>query len=45
VAGGGVRAHNVAAIVRRARVHEVHARCGADAARIRSIREAATTAV
>jgi len=44
VAGGGVRAHNVAEIVRRARVREVHARCGADAERIRSIRQAATTA-
>ena len=45
VAGGGVRSYNVAAIVRRAHVREVHARCGADAARIRSIRQAATTAV
>ena len=45
VAGGGVRAHSVAAIVRRAHVREVHARCEADAARIRSIRQAATTAV
>jgi len=40
VAGGGVRAHNVAELVRRSRVREVHARCGGDAARIRAIREA-----
>jgi copper homeostasis protein len=40
VAGGSVRAHNVAAIVRRSGVREVHARCGGDAARIRGIREA-----
>ncbi|MFL5616942.1 MAG: copper homeostasis protein CutC [Gemmatimonadaceae bacterium] len=40
VAGGGVRAHNVAAIVRRAHVPEVHARCGRNASRIRGIREA-----
>ena len=40
VAGGGVRAHNVAALVRRSGVREVHARCGGDSARIRSIREA-----
>ena len=40
VAGGGVRAHNVAALVRRSCVREVHARCGGDSARIRGIREA-----
>jgi copper homeostasis protein len=40
VAGGGVRAHNVAALVRRSAVREVHARCGGEAARIRGIREA-----
>lgn len=40
VAGGGVRAHNVAALVRRSGVREVHARCGGDASRIRGIREA-----
>ena len=40
VAGGGVRAHNVAALVRRSGVREVHARCGADAARIRGLRDA-----
>ena len=45
VAGGGVRAHNVADLVHRARVREVHARCGADAARIRGIRQAIATAV
>jgi copper homeostasis protein len=39
VAGGGVRAANVATIVRRAGVHEVHARCGGDASRIRAIAE------
>jgi copper homeostasis protein len=40
VAGGGVRAHNVAALVRRSHVREVHARCGRDASRIRGIRQA-----
>jgi copper homeostasis protein len=40
VAGGGVRAHNAAAIVGRAQVREVHARCGTDASRIRGIRDA-----
>jgi copper homeostasis protein len=40
VAGGGVRAHNVAALVRRSGVREVHARCGGEAARIRGLREA-----
>jgi copper homeostasis protein len=39
VAGGGVRARNAAAIVRRTNVREVHARCGSDASRIRGIRE------
>ena len=39
VAGGGVRAHNVAALVRRSGVREVHARCGGEAARIRELRE------
>ena len=40
VAGGSVRAHNVAALVRRSGVREFHARCGRDASRIRGIREA-----
>jgi len=40
VAGGSVRAGNVAALVRRAGVREVHARCGGEASRIRGIREA-----
>ena len=40
VAGGGVRAHNVATLVRRSAVREVHARCGGEAARIRGIHEA-----
>ncbi|MDB4884503.1 MAG: Copper homeostasis protein cutC [Gemmatimonadetes bacterium] len=39
LAGGGVRAGNVAEIVRRTGVHEVHARCEGDAARIRAIRD------
>jgi copper homeostasis protein len=37
VAGGGVRGHNVAELVRRARVREVHARCGGDTRRIAAI--------
>ena len=40
VAGGSVRAANVAPIVRRTGVREVHARCGGDAERIRGIKEA-----
>ena len=40
VAGGGVRAGNVAAIVRRTGVGEVHARCGGEAERIRAIANA-----
>jgi hypothetical protein len=40
VAGGGVRAPVVAGLVRRSGVREVHARCGADASRIRGIRDA-----
>ncbi|PYP79829.1 MAG: copper homeostasis protein CutC [Gemmatimonadetes bacterium] len=40
VAGGGVRAPVVAALVRRSGVREVHARCGGDMARIRGIRSA-----
>jgi copper homeostasis protein len=39
VAGGGVRAANAAAIVRRTGVREVHARCGGSAERIRAIVE------
>lgn len=44
VAGGSVRGHDVAEIVRRSRVREVHARCGHDAARIRAIRDAISAA-
>ena len=40
VAGGGVRAPNVAAVVQRSHVREVHARCAGDASRIRGIRQA-----
>jgi copper homeostasis protein len=40
LAGGGVRAKNVREIVRRTSVHEVHARCEGDAARIRAIGDA-----
>jgi copper homeostasis protein len=43
VAGGGVRADNVAAIVRRAGLREVHARCGGDASRIRAIGDSVTS--
>ena len=38
VAGGSVRAGNVAEIVRRTGVRAVHARCGGDAARIRAMK-------
>jgi copper homeostasis protein len=40
LAGGGVRAANVRDVVRRTGVHEVHARCGGDAERIRAIESA-----
>jgi copper homeostasis protein CutC len=40
VAGGGVRASVVAALVQRSAVRKVHARCGGDASRIRGIRDA-----
>ena len=40
IAGGGVRATNVADLVRRTGVREVHARCGGDAGRIAAIAEA-----
>jgi copper homeostasis protein len=45
VAGGGVRADNVATIVRRSGVREVHARCGCDDTRIGAIREAVSGAL
>jgi copper homeostasis protein len=40
VAGGGVRWHNVVELVRRSGVHEVHARCAGDSARIKAISDA-----
>ena len=40
VAGGGVRSTNVAQLVRRTGVREVHLRCGGDAARIAAVAEA-----
>ena len=44
VAGGGVRANNARTIVERTGVTELHARCGGDAARIRGIVDAVSTA-
>lgn len=41
MAGGGVRAHNAAELVRLTGVHELHARCELDASRISEIRRAA----
>ena len=44
VAGGGVRANNARTIVEQTGVSELHARCGGDAARIRGIVDAVSTA-